>query len=45
MGESCIRFKKMDDIPYELIAQLVQKMIVQDWIDCYQSQLALSKKT
>ena len=26
MGKSCVRFKKMDDIPYDLIAELVQKM-------------------
>ncbi|KFF09887.1 DUF1801 domain-containing protein [Flavobacterium hydatis] len=38
MGKSCIRFKKMDDIPFDLIAQLVQKMSVEDWINCYESQ-------
>jgi len=25
MGKSCIRFKKMDDIPYQLIGELMQK--------------------
>jgi uncharacterized protein YdhG (YjbR/CyaY superfamily) len=38
MGKSCIRFKKMDDIPFDLIAQLVQKMSVEDWINCYELQ-------
>jgi len=42
MGKSCIRFKKMDQIPFDLIAVLVQKMSVQEWIDCYESQI---KKT
>lgn len=37
MGKSCIRFKKIDQIPYDLIAELVQKMSVQDWIDRYES--------
>ena len=37
MGKSCIRFKKMNDIPYELISELASKMTVQDWIDCYES--------
>ena len=37
MGKSCVRFKKVDQIPYELIAELVQKMSVQDWIDKYES--------
>jgi uncharacterized protein YdhG (YjbR/CyaY superfamily) len=37
MGKSCIRFKKMNDIPYELISELTSKMTVQDWIDGYES--------
>jgi uncharacterized protein YdhG (YjbR/CyaY superfamily) len=37
MGKSCIRFKKMNQIPFELIAALVQKMSVQEWIICYES--------
>jgi len=36
MGKSCVRFKKMDQIPYELIGELVKKMTPQNWIDCYQ---------
>lgn len=39
MGKSCIRFKKMDDIPYELLAELVQKMTVNDWISLYEHNL------
>lgn len=37
MGKSCIRFKKMDQIPFDLIAELVQKMSAQEWITCYES--------
>lgn len=37
MGKSCIRFKKMDDIPLDLIAELCQKMTAKDWINCYES--------
>jgi hypothetical protein len=37
MGKSCIRFKKMDRIPFDLIAELVKKMSVQEWINCYES--------
>lgn len=36
MGKSCIRFKKMDDIPYELIGELASKMTVDDWIKKYE---------
>ncbi len=38
MGKSCVRFKKMDDIPYELLAQLIKKMTVSDWISLYEKQ-------
>jgi len=36
MGKSCIRFKRMDDIPYELIGELVSKISVGDWISLYE---------
>lgn len=37
MGKSCIRFKKIEAIPYDLIGELAQKMTVQEWIDKYES--------
>jgi hypothetical protein len=37
MGKSCVRFKKIDDIPLELLAEVSKKMTVQDWINCYES--------
>ncbi len=39
MGKSCIRFKKAEDIPFPLIAELMQKMTVEQWISTYESQL------
>ncbi len=36
MGKSCIRFKKIEDIPFELIAELSTKMTVKEWIDIYE---------
>ena len=36
IGKSCVRFKKMDDIPLELIAEISKKMSVEDWIQCYE---------
>lgn len=38
MGKSCIRFKKLEHIPHKLIGQLVKKMSVKDWINCYESK-------
>ena len=37
MGKSCIRFKKIDMIPYNLIGKLVAKMTVDEWIKCYEN--------
>lgn len=39
MGKSCVRFKKMHEIPYELIAELSKKITVQDWIACCEQVL------
>jgi len=39
MGKSCMRFKKPQDIPFELIAELVKKMTVNNWINLYESKL------
>jgi len=39
MGKGCVRFKNVNTIPYELIAQLVSKMTVKEWIILYESNL------
>jgi len=36
MGKSCIRLKKMDSIPYELLGELVSKISVEEWIAIYE---------
>lgn len=43
MGKGCIRFKKMDQIPFDLIAELTGKISVEDWIECYETQLKSRK--
>lgn len=35
MGKSCIRFKNLKTIPYDLIGELCRKMSCQQWIDIY----------
>lgn len=39
MGKSCIRFKKVELIPYSLIGELVQKMTAEDWIAIYEKNI------
>ena len=36
MGKSCIRFKKPEQIPFELIGELTSKMTVKEWIALYE---------
>jgi hypothetical protein len=36
MGKSCVRFKKMDDMPLELIGELTSKLTVENWISLYE---------
>lgn len=36
MGKSCMRFKKEQDIPYQLIGELVKKMSPNQWISVYE---------
>ncbi|HMR85588.1 MAG TPA: DUF1801 domain-containing protein [Niabella sp.] len=44
MGKSCIRFKKAEDIPFELIGELVKKIPVKKWITIYEATYRNQKK-
>ena len=39
MGKSCIRFKKIATIPYDLIAELCTRMTVKQWIELYEKNV------
>lgn len=39
MGKSCIRFKKVEEIPFNLLGELVKKMSVKEWINLYETNL------
>lgn len=39
MGKSCIRFKKINEIPVNLIGELASKMTVKEWIELYESNM------
>jgi len=36
MGKSCIRLKKIEDIPYDLFGELASKISVEEWIETYE---------
>ncbi|MBK7816622.1 MAG: DUF1801 domain-containing protein [Sphingobacteriaceae bacterium] len=44
MGKSCVRFKKLDEIPYKLIGELMKKMTVKDWIEKYEAAYKKKQK-
>jgi hypothetical protein len=44
MGKSCIRFKKPELIPYELIGELAAKMTAEDWIALYEKKFKNSRR-
>lgn len=39
MGKSCIRLKKIEEIPYELIGELASKMTPNEWIKIYENAI------
>lgn len=39
IGKSCIRFKKVDQVPYALIGELAGKMSPAEWIRLYEEKL------
>jgi uncharacterized protein YdhG (YjbR/CyaY superfamily) len=43
MGKSCIRFKKIDAIPYALIGELMSKITPQQWIEMYENAFIKNK--
>jgi len=44
MGKSCIRFKKMNDVPVKLIGELAGKMSAKEWIATYEKALKTQRK-
>lgn len=39
MGKSCIRLKKPEKIPFDLLGELVSKISVEDWVASYERTL------
>ncbi|MFN5785761.1 MAG: DUF1801 domain-containing protein [Flavobacteriia bacterium] len=44
MGKSCIRFKKIEEIPYDLIGELMKKITAQQWIEKYEAMYKPKQK-
>lgn len=37
MGKCCVRFKKLDDLPIELVGEAVARTPMQKYIECYEA--------
>ena len=44
MGKSCLRYKKAEDIPYELIGELASKITAEEWISIYEKNVKDRRK-
>lgn len=44
MGKSCIRFKKLDDVPLDVVAAAIRRMPMAKYVGLYEAQLAQSGK-
>ena len=44
MGKSCMRYKRAEDIPYELIGELASKITPEEWIKTYESVFKDNRK-
>lgn len=39
MGKCCVRLKRLDDVPYDLIGQLAGRVTVAKWIETYEASV------
>jgi hypothetical protein len=43
MGKGCVRFKKMEQMPFALLGELAAKITVQQWIETYEAAFVKKK--
>ncbi len=45
MGKSCVRFKKIDDVPLKVIGQVIKRVPVKKFIEYYESTISSAAKS
>ena len=45
MGKSCVRFRKLDDLPLHLIGEAVARTPVEEWIALYEASRPAKRRT
>jgi len=43
MGKCCVRFKKIEEIPYDLIGELLKRLSVKEYVSSYESAIEYKK--
>lgn len=43
MGKSCVRFKKLDDVPLDIVGQAIKRVPVKKWVEIYESAIKNSR--
>ena len=44
MGKSCVRFRRLDDLPLELIGEAIARTSVEEFIERYEAARAMTKR-
>lgn len=44
MGKSCVRFKKLDDVPLGVVGEAIQRVPAKDYIAAYEATLGTPRK-
>jgi uncharacterized protein DUF1801 len=44
MGKACIRFKKVEDLPLEVVAEAIRRTPMDEWVRIYQASRAKGRK-
>ena len=45
MGKSCVRFKRVDDLPLDLIGEVIRKYPMAQWVSLYEQSRASARAT
>jgi hypothetical protein len=45
MGKSCIRFKKLDDLPLAVIGEAIARMPAKKWMEVYKTAISTMRKS
>ena len=44
MGKSCVRFRKLDDLPLELVGEVVARTPIDEFIEVYKASRSPRKR-